>query len=149
MNIVWFKRDLRIHDHPALIQAVQNNKTVLPLYILEPELWKQPDLSHRQYRFLIDCLNELDADLKSLGQGLIVKVGDAVSILRALHAKHTINALFSHQETWNGWTYERDKAVLEWTKENNIPWHEPAQNGVIRRLKDRDGWASRWYGESL
>jgi deoxyribodipyrimidine photo-lyase len=125
---------------------VQNNKTVLPLYILEPELWKQPDLSPRQYRFLIDCLNELDADLKSLGQGLIVKVGDAVSILRALHAKHTINVLFSHQETWNGWTYERDKAVLEWTKENNIPWHEPAQNGVIRRLKDRDGWASRWYG---
>ena len=27
----------------------------------------------------------------------------------------------------------------------NIPWHEPVQNGVVRRLDDRDGWAARWY----
>ena len=90
---------------------------VLPLYILEPELWEQPDLSQRQYLFLTESLNELDSALQSLGQGLIIKVGDSVDILRAIHQRHTIQGLWSPQETWNGWTYDRDKRVRQWTKE--------------------------------
>lgn len=50
MNIVWFKRDLRINDHAALIEASRRGP-VVPLYILEPELWQQPDMSRRQYIF--------------------------------------------------------------------------------------------------
>ena len=48
MHIVWFKRDLRIEDHEALA-ACAKAVSVLPLYILEPELWHQLDMSHRHY----------------------------------------------------------------------------------------------------
>ena len=51
MQIVWFKRDLRIHDQPALSAAAQSGP-VYPIYILEPDLWKLPDMSYRQYLFL-------------------------------------------------------------------------------------------------
>ena len=51
MHIVWFKRDLRIHDHSALTLAASKG-TLLPLYILEPKLWREPDLSYRHYQFL-------------------------------------------------------------------------------------------------
>ena len=51
MHIVWFKRDLRIEDHKAFVQAAKHGP-ILPLYILEPELWQQPDMSHRHYMFL-------------------------------------------------------------------------------------------------
>ncbi|MEL0271155.1 MAG: deoxyribodipyrimidine photo-lyase, partial [Gammaproteobacteria bacterium] len=44
MQIVWFKRDLRISDHAPLFEASYQGK-LIPLYILEPELWKCPDLS--------------------------------------------------------------------------------------------------------
>ena len=57
MHIVWFKRDLRIEDHEALAQAAKHGP-ILPLYILEPELWQQPDMSHRHYMFLQDCLSK-------------------------------------------------------------------------------------------
>ena len=144
MNIVWFKRDLRIEDHEALAQAAKHG-AVLPLYILEPALWQQPDMSHRHYLFLQDCLSELNQDLAKLGQRLIIKVGNATDVLEELHKCHSIDGLWSHQETWNGWTYARDKAVKRWCKSHNIPWHEPVQNGVVRRLDDRDGWAARWY----
>lgn len=143
MHIVWFKRDLRVEDHEALLRATKKGR-VLPLYILEPELWQQPDVSYRQYVFLRDCLEELDKALTALGQGLVIKIGDAVSVLEDLHARYRISALWSHQETWNAWTYERDKRVQNWLKKNDILWIEPTQNGVIRRLKNRDGWASRW-----
>jgi deoxyribodipyrimidine photo-lyase len=146
MQLVWFKRDLRIEDHLPLVEAAGRGP-VLPLYILEPELWEQPDLGQRQYLFLTESLSALDSALQSLGQGLIIKVGDSVDILRALHKRHTIQGLWSHQETWNGWTYNRDKRVKQWTKENAIAWHEETQNGVIRCLKSRDYWSSRWHGK--
>lgn len=144
MQVIWFKRDLRVDDNEALSEAAKRGP-VLPLYILEPELWQQPDMSARHYGFLCECLRELDESLHSMGQGLIVKIGNAVDVLNDIHNRHGIDALWSHQETWNGWTYERDKQVLNWTNSRNIPWHEPAQNGVIRRLKNRDGWAAQWY----
>jgi len=144
VNVVWFKRDLRIEDHAAFTEAASHG-AVLPLYILEPELWQQPDMSYRHYAFLQACLRELDQALQLGGQRLIIKVGHAVDVLDDLKKRHAIQALWSHQETWNGWTYERDKAVKRWCQQHNIPWHEPAQNGVIRRLANRDGWAARWY----
>jgi len=143
MNIVWFKRDLRIEDNAAFTEASKLGP-ILPLYILEPELWRQPDMSYRHYAFLQECIAELDQSLRILGQKLIIKVGRAVDVLGNIQQRQNIQALWSHQETWNGWTYERDKSVKYWCKSQNIPWHEPIQNGVIRRLRDRDGWAARW-----
>lgn len=146
MQLVWFKRDLRIEDHAALSEAIKCGP-ILPLYILEPELWKQEDMSQRQYKFLTDCLVDLDRALQSIGQRLIIKVGDAVPVIQKIHEVHDIQRIWSHQETWNRWTYFRDKQVKTWVQENAIPWHEPVQNGVIRCLKNRDGWASSWYKE--
>ena len=40
MRVVWFKRDLRIEDHAPLAAAAAAG-SVIPLYILEPELWQQ------------------------------------------------------------------------------------------------------------
>ena len=145
MNIVWFKRDLRIEDHEPLVRAAGNDAVVLPLYILEPALWAQPDMSHRHYSFLVDCINELDLSLKKLGQKLIIKVGDVINVLEKIQHDHKIDTLWSHQETWNGWTYKRDKAVKKWCEENNITWCEPTQNGVVRSLSDRNGWSTNWY----
>lgn len=144
MQVVWFKRDLRIIDNAALYHAAQN-AVVMPLYIIEPELWQQSDMSHRHYQFLCQSLDELDKDLQSLGQGLIIKIGNAVDILEDIYQRHHIDALWSHQETWNGWTYQRDIKIKQWAEQQNIPWHEPTQHGVVRRLKDRDGWAAHWY----
>lgn len=144
MNVVWFKRDLRIHDHEALTKASENGD-ILPLYIIEPGLWLQEDMSYRQYQFLVDALVELNSSLEKLGQGLIIKVGEAIDILKAIHKKFTISKLWSHQETWNGWTYKRDKLVKKWAKASGIIWNEPSQNGVVRCLKTRDGWSNNWY----
>lgn len=55
MQIVWFKRDLRVTDNLALSLASEKGD-ILPLYIIEPELWQQPDMSHRQYLFFIQSV---------------------------------------------------------------------------------------------
>tara|TARA_Y100001935_G_scaffold254748_1_gene264834 strand:+ start:572 stop:2035 length:1464 start_codon:yes stop_codon:yes gene_type:complete len=143
MNIVWFKRDLRIVDQPALAMAI-NHGPIIPLVIIEPELWEQPDLSYRHFKFYRDCLKSLQTQLADHGYDLHIEIGDARSVLSNYHEKLRFTQLFSTQETWNGWTYERDKTIHDFCKANRITWHEPTQNGVIRRLKNRDGWAKHW-----
>jgi deoxyribodipyrimidine photo-lyase len=143
LQVVWFKRDLRVSDHAALAQAAMRGP-VLPLYIAEPDLWRQPDASARQCAFIAESLAELREDLVRRGAPLTVRLGDAVEVLSALHQQHGIAALWSHQETGNGWTFARDKRVAAWCRAQGIPWNEPRQHGVMRALPTRNGWAREW-----
>ena len=143
LSIVWFKKDLRIHDHRPLARAVAQG-SCLPLYIVEPELWAQKDHSARQWSFARECLMSLNDDLTKSGQPLCILKGDALSIFQSLNDRHGIASLWSHQETGNHWTYDRDRRIKQWTKSNSIPWHEEQTGGVIRRLTSRDQWAQRW-----
>jgi deoxyribodipyrimidine photo-lyase len=79
LNIVWFKRDLRIADHRPL-SAAAGRGNVLPLYIAEPEYWAQQDVSARQWAFAAESLYELQSALTALGQPLCVITGHAVGI---------------------------------------------------------------------
>jgi deoxyribodipyrimidine photo-lyase len=143
IHIVWFKRDLRIADHAPLAAAARHG-AILPLYIVEPGLWQQPDASGRQYAFLAECLAELDRDLTALGQPLVVRSGSAVEVLDALAETYAVAGLWSHEETGNGWTFARDRGVAAWCRGRDILWTEFPQHGVIRRLANRNGWAARW-----
>ncbi len=143
LQLVWFKRDLRIQDHQPLRQALLRGP-VLPLYIVEPELWRQPDFSLRQWAFCRESLEELREQLAELGQPLVVRSGDAVALLEQAHRRFKIEGLWSHQETGNNWTFSRDRRVASWAKTQGIPWTQIPQFGVIRGLRQRQGWAQRW-----
>ena len=140
-QVVWFKRDLRLHDHAPLCAAVAQGP-VLPLYVFEPELWQQPDASFRHWSFTRDSLQELDETLQGLGGKLIVRHGSIVAALTQLQREIGRFDLHSHEETGNDWTFARDREVAVWCRENGIHWNESPTNGVVRRLRERDGWAA-------
>ena len=141
-SILWFKRDLRVDDHPALDRVISFGDPVLCLYIVEPDLWQQPDASFRQYRFLEECLRDLRLSLLQRGADLAIRTGDAVAVLDELAERYRCLRLVSHEETGNGWTYERDKRVAAWARGRGVPWIEIPQCGVVRRLAGRSGWQS-------
>lgn len=139
--IVWFKRDLRVQDHAPLLAASQTNRPIIPLYIVEPKYWLQPDSARRHWHFIHDCLVDLNKDLTDLGQPLIIRVGEAVDVIAQLQKQFGAVELFAHEETGNAWTYDRDIAVTKLCSALGIPFHEHPSNGVVRRLKNRDGWS--------
>ena len=143
LNIVWFKRDLRISDHRPLTEAARRGP-VLPLFVIEPELWQQPDMSGRQWAFVGESLVDLQAVFAKLGQPLILRTGDVVDVLGRIHHHYGALRLWSHEETGNAWTYARDKRVAVWARAQGVEWQELRQSGVIRRLSSRNGWAKRW-----
>lgn len=144
--LIWFKRDLRIADHPALARAAsmaaEKGTRVLPLFIVEPDYWCEPDTSLRQWAFTAECLIELRAALGALGAPLIVRIGEAVAVLDALCREHRVRHMISHEETGNLWTYARDHRVAAFCRAAGIGWDEVPQTGVIRRLRRRGGWAA-------
>ena len=81
IQIVWFKRDLRITDHGPLFEASLNSIPTLPIYIVETDYWKQPFSSKRHWSFIHDSLKELRKDLKNIGQNLVVRIGSAKDIV--------------------------------------------------------------------
>jgi deoxyribodipyrimidine photo-lyase len=139
-QVVWFKRDLRVEDHAPLIEAGKRGP-LLPFYIAEPGYWALPDTSARQWAFIADCLEHLTEALRELGQPLIIRSGEAGDLFRKLHQRHGIAHLWSHEETGNLWTFERDKAVASFCKQAGIGWTELPQFGVVRGLKNRDLWS--------
>ncbi|GGX56718.1 deoxyribodipyrimidine photo-lyase [Tateyamaria omphalii] len=142
MTVVWFKRDLRVADHPALARAAVQGD-VIPLYVFEPEYWAEPDVSGRQFAFVRESVDDLTSDLAGLGAPLVVRVGRVVDVLADLHARVGFDGVISHEETGNAWTFARDREVAAWCRVNGVAWEELAQSGVVRRLNGRDGWAKQ------
>lgn len=121
-----------------LSKALESNVSVIPVFVFEPELISQPDYSAMHVYVWQTALGDLRARLRAIGSDVYIQCGDIDVTLSRLHEKTRFNTIFSHEETGNDWTYQRDIAVAEWCKSNKVSWHESAQTGVIRRMKNRD-----------
>ena len=140
INIVWFKRDLRVIDNEALYES-SINCDVLPIYIIERDIWLQKSHSKRQWDFCKECLNELKEDLEKTGQSLVLKIGNVIDVFEELKNTFKIKGIYSHEETGDNLSYKRDQIVRKWSKENNIEWNEYKQFAVFRGNINRNNWS--------
>lgn len=143
LELVWFKRDLRVADHEPLAGAAGRGP-VAALYVYEPSVLRSPEFDACHLDFINDCLAELRDALARIGCPLLIRTGECPEVLQEIHRTHGLRALWSHEETGLEVTYARDRRVLAWCRAQGIEWNEIPQSGVIRRLKTRDGWARRW-----
>jgi deoxyribodipyrimidine photo-lyase len=142
-SLVWFKRDLRWQDHSALAKASINGP-IRCIYVVEPELWLQPDAALQHFEFIRESLQVLDAHLRSLGGCIDIHHGELSDVLSRIWQDAPFTGLYSHEETGNGFTYARDLKVSAWCKVHGVVWHEFPQFGVVRGLKNRNLWQSAW-----
>lgn len=143
VHCVWFKRDLRVHDHRPLVNAGRAG-AILPVFIIEPEVIHAPDFDALHWQFIRESLVDLQASLSKLGAPLQIVKGSAVDVLQSMHERYGFSSLWSHEETGNAITYKRDRAVAKWADYAGVSFIEIPQNGVVRRLCDRDGWSKQW-----
>ena len=148
IHIVWFKRDLRVQDHAALSAACQAG-AVLPLFCWEPTVWAGDDYTAQHQAFIVECLAELSVDLSHLGLTLFQSNIGMLKTLIEIRKTQSIAAIYSHEETGNSATFAVDKAVAVWCKVHGVNWFEYPQNGVVRRLKNRNHWAKYWQQRML
>jgi len=143
VQVVWFKRDLRVRDHRPLYEAARRGP-VLGLYVYEPSLWSAEDAHAGHLAFVNQSLDALSEALAARGGRLLRLVGELPDALDRLHAALPVQTVWAHEETGNLLSYRRDQRVQRWCGDAGVHLVELPQNGVIRRLDTRDGWAGRW-----
>ncbi|SFW62493.1 cryptochrome/photolyase family protein [Amycolatopsis australiensis] len=116
--VLWFRRDLRLGDHAALLEASRHSKHVLALYVLDDVLLKRSGAP--RVAFLHGCLRALD---EQLGGRLMVVHGDpATEVVRAARA---IGAAAVHVSADRGpYGRRRDASVAKALAEHGIDWVE-------------------------
>ena len=144
VNVVWFKRDLRLADHAPLCAAIERREPLLLLYIVEPSLLTDSHYRRRHWHFIAQSLADINQRLADVGARLWVLEGDVVDLLNSLHQAVGIKALYSHEETGLELTFARDRAVQALATSLGFPWYETPSNGVQRARSDRRGWNRRW-----
>lgn len=144
MNIVWLKRDLRLHDHAPIQEALQKSQPVLLLYIFEPLLLQDSHYSKRHFRFIKESLLELQQELTNYHTQILVVKSSAEEVFKKIHAQFKIKTVFSHQETGLNITFQRDKNLKHLFTSEKIQWKEFINNGVIRGLRNRKSWVNSW-----
>jgi deoxyribodipyrimidine photo-lyase len=141
INILWFKRDLRILDHEALYEASRRPLPVLAIYCFEPSMSYNYDFDLRHWRFVYQSLANLWQQRVPVWAFQL----EAIEVFTLLSEKFNIKEVFSHQETGVSLSYERDKSMKKFFAARQIGWREFQSNGVIRALRDKAQWEKLWH----
>ncbi len=84
--LVWFKRDLRVHDHAPLVAApAQAHAAALALFVIEPAWLQSPECDAIHGDFALACRAELREALARRGLPLLVRFGPAMAAWRRSH----------------------------------------------------------------
>lgn len=131
---MWFRRDLRVDDHPALAAAAARGEMVA-LWVADPALLGAPHhRSPMRLRFLRACLEVLDAALADRGMRLVVRAGDPAVVVPAV-AREAAADLVMVTADVTPYSRRRDAAVAEALGAGGValeavggPWRvEPAE----------------------
>lgn len=127
-GLVWFKKDLRLTDNPALYHACQQaDEGVIAVYIIDCDMWKNHHVSHCQIEFILRGLAILQEDLQKIGIPLVIKNIPKTNkipecIVEICH-EHKIDTVFFNRELEINET-RRDNAVINACKKQGIKCEE-------------------------
>ena len=145
VNIVWFKRDLRLHDHEPLFEAIKDGLPIILLFCFEPSLVQAPQSSERHWRFVWQSLEDMNKRLGKWDTKVHVFYQEVMPVFQQLSKAYPIQKVFSHVETGIHISFERDKAMASFFAAKGIKWEEFRHQGVTRSRKNRKDWSKDWY----
>lgn len=144
--MLWFRRDLRLDDHPALVDACERGP-VLPLFILDPQLLHHPETAPARVAFLLAGLRALDADLRRRGSRLLVRHGEPGDVLLAVVRQFAAAGVTAHIDSERLVGRVRDARVSRTLAAAGIPlrWLEPP--GGCAKLLAYPRYRRSWHGQ--
>lgn len=144
INVVWLKRDLRLHDNEAITNAIKSGKKFLLLFAFENILLNNPHYNTRHWNFIKESIVDLNNELSELETKVLSVQSDIIAIFNQIQNFYKIDTVFSHIETGILLTYNRDRDFKRYCHNNNINWVENINNGVQRGIQNRDTWFEDW-----
>lgn len=111
VNIMWFRRDLRLHDNAALYHALKAGLPVVPVFIFDKNILDDlEEKKDRRVEFIHQVLHELQEELEKHKSSLKVFYDKPVNTFRQLFDEYDIDNVFANED-FEQYAMERDEAI--------------------------------------
>ncbi|WP_332852989.1 cryptochrome/photolyase family protein [Duganella sp. S19_KUP01_CR8] len=111
-SLVWLRRDLRVFDHVALHQALQDSERVYCVFVYDTTILAGLPRRDRRVDFIHASIAEVAAELQQLGGHLIVRHADPAAAIPALAAELGVDAVYCNHD-YEPQAIARDDAVAQ------------------------------------
>ncbi len=109
-HLLWFRRDLRLADHPALLAAAADGAEVVPVFVVDPTF---AGAGAPRLAYLHDCLTGLDGAIRTRsGTGLVVRHGEPATVIPRLAEELGVSTVFVTRD-YTPYGRRRDEAVID------------------------------------
>ena len=119
ISLFWFRQDLRLHDNTALEQCLRESRQILPFFIFDTAILQLFGANSVAVGFLVECIIQLDEQLRAIGSYLLVVMGDSTQIVPELIQQYHSTGLYHNRSYGLGGMY-RDTIISEYCKEHEI-----------------------------
>lgn len=111
VNIIWFRRDLRLTDNAALYHALKANLPVVPVFIFDTNILNDLHDKHdKRVTFIYHALRQMQEQLEKLGSTLEVYYGTPEEAYQKLLKKYKIGAVYTNRD-YEQYAIDRDVAI--------------------------------------
>jgi deoxyribodipyrimidine photo-lyase len=110
INIFWFRRDLRLDDNTALINALNSDLPLLPVFIFDKNIIDELPSDDPRITFIYETLLKINAQLMKSGSSVLIKKGDPGKIWEELIMAFDINSVYINKD-YEPYAKKRDNAL--------------------------------------
>jgi deoxyribodipyrimidine photo-lyase len=120
VNIIWFRRDLRLSDNAALHHALKSDKPVVPIFIFDTSILDQlEDKQDRRVAFIHAALQEMQETLIEKQSSLEVYYGKPSAVFETLAKKYQIGTVFTNHD-YEPYALERDQRIATYLSAHQV-----------------------------
>lgn len=123
INVVWFRRDLRLEDHTALTRALNAGKPVLPLFIFDSNILDELEQDDARVTFIYEQLELIQQKLISRGSSFHVYKGDPLGIWKSLIDTCRISGVYVNKD-YEPYAIRRDMELSGLLESRGIPFYQ-------------------------
>ncbi len=120
LSIYWFRRDLRLEDNTALIQALKSNDPVQPIFIFDSNILDELAADDARVSFIYERLEAIHESLRKSGSSLMVLKGNPLTIWKELISTHEIASVYINKD-YEPYALERDRTIESLLQNRGIP----------------------------
>jgi len=110
ISVFWFRRDLRLDDNTALINALEEKHSVLPIFIFDENIIDELPQDDARISFIYSRLYDIDKKLKAYGSGIKIYKGKPLEIWKTIINEYDVHAAYANAD-YEPYSLKRDGTI--------------------------------------
>jgi deoxyribodipyrimidine photo-lyase len=119
INVIWFRRDLRLDDNKALSAACSHKNRILPLFIFDTNILDELPKNDARVSFIYGILKQINQQLREYNSGLLVKPGSPKQVWEELIKTFDIETVFINRD-YEPYARKRDSEIAQLLEKSGI-----------------------------